>query len=339
MEPAGTVPAGFVVVRALPSPPGTAGSTATEARSFPFLQLTRSLLARAVVSPLARRWTSPISPARSRFPSPSAVNLDAYFARIGYSGPRMPTLAALRAIHAAHAEAIPFENLDVLLGRPISLEPSAVFQKLVSDRRGGYCFEQNILLGGVLRELGFQVTPLIARVRWQVPPEVTAPQTHMVLHVDVDGVAWLADAGFGGVGLTVPIQIAPDIDQGIPPEGRRLLLDGRYYLQQVRFDSQWLDVYRFALEPVPPIDFEVGNWYTSAHPKSRFRQMLMVARVDGDRRLGIQNREFIVRPVGRPAEKREIGSADELLALLAERFGLHFPAGTRFGPPGSPWPS
>ncbi|ACB74822.1 arylamine N-acetyltransferase family protein [Opitutus terrae] len=267
------------------------------------------------------------------------MNLDAYFARIGYTGPHRATLETLSAIHAAHAEAIPFENLDVLLGRPISLDPAAVFQKLVTERRGGYCFEQNILLGGVLRELGFQVTPLIARVRWQVPTEVATPQTHMVLRVDLDGVAWLADAGFGGVGLTAPIQIVPDIDQGTPPEGRRLLRDDRIYRQQVRFDSEWLDVYRFALDPVPPIDFEVANWFTSAHPKSRFRQLLMVARVDGDRRLTIQNREFIVRQVGRPAEKNAIGSADELLALLAERFGLYFPAGTRFGPPGSPWPS
>lgn len=267
------------------------------------------------------------------------MNLDAYFARIGYAGPRRATLETLSAIHAAHAEAIPFENLDVLLGRSISLEPAAVFRKLVTERRGGYCFEQNVLLSGVLRELGFPVTPLIARVRWQVPAHVATPQTHMILRVDLDGVAWLADAGFGGVGLTAPIRIVPDIDQGMPPEGRRLLLDDRRYVQQVRFDSEWLDVYRFALEPVPPIDFEVGNWYTSTHPQSRFRQMLMVARVDGDRRLTIQNREFIVRAVGRPAEKREIRSPDELLTILAERFGLSFPAGTRFGPPGSPWPS
>lgn len=267
------------------------------------------------------------------------MDLDAYFSRIGYDGSRAPTLDTLRAIHGAHAEAIPFENLDVLLGRPVLLEPSAVFRKLVTDCRGGYCFEQNILLASVLRTLGFQVTPLIARVRWQVPPRVATPQTHMLLRIDLDGRAWLADAGFGSVGLTTPIALEADVEQGSAGERRRLIRDGRKLVQQVRFTDEWLDVYLFTLDEIPPVDFEVGNWYTSTHPASRFRQNLIVARVDGDRRIAVQNGEFTVRRVGGAAEKRPISSPDELLAILAEHFGLHFPAGTRFGPPGSSWPS
>jgi N-hydroxyarylamine O-acetyltransferase len=103
------------------------------------------------------------------------MNLDAYFARIGYEGPREPTLAVLPALSAAHTRSIPFENLDVLLGRPIKLEIDAIFQKLVCDRRGGYCFEQNGLLLHVLDELGFQVAPLSARVRWQRPRDFIPP--------------------------------------------------------------------------------------------------------------------------------------------------------------------
>lgn len=267
------------------------------------------------------------------------MNLDAYFSRIGYTGPHTPTLETLNAIHRAHAQAIPFENLDVLLGRPISLTPSAVFQKLVRDRRGGYCFEQNLLFATVLQLLGFHLTPMIARVRWLVPAGVPTPQTHMLLRVEIDGRPWLADAGFGSVGLTSAIPLDSEAEQGPPGERRRLVRDGRYLLQQVRFDADWLDVYRFAPEEVPPIDFEVGNWFTSTHPDSRFRHNLIVARVDGDRRLAVQNREFIVREVGRAASKREIESPAELLALLAEHFGLNFPAGTRFGPPGFLWPS
>lgn len=267
------------------------------------------------------------------------MNLDAYLNRIGYNGPRTATLETLTAIHVGHAQAIPFENLDVLLGRPILLEPSEVFRKLVTERRGGYCFEHNILLAQALRALGFRVTPLIARVRWQVPEGVPTPLTHMTLRVDLDDRAWLADAGFGGVGLTTPIVIEPDVEQGSPTETRRLLRDGTGLLQQVRFSGAWMDVYRFSLEEAPAIDFEVANWYTSTHPKSRFRQILMVARVDGPRRLTLSNREFTIRHVNGGVEKRTLESPDELLAVLASEFGLHFAAETRFGPPGSPWPS
>jgi N-hydroxyarylamine O-acetyltransferase len=267
------------------------------------------------------------------------VNLDAYFSRIGYTGPRTPSIETLNAVHRAHAQAIPFENLDVLLGRPISLAPSAVFDKLVRHQRGGYCFEQNGLLAAALRALGFRVTPMIGRTLWQVPTGVTVPKTHLLLNVEIDGQPWLADAGFGGVGLTAAIRLDSEAEQGDPGARRRLVREGRFLVHQVRFDTDWLDVYRFSPEEAPLIDFEVANWYTSTHPESRFRKTLIVARVDGDRRLALQNREFAVRRPGRPAEKREIESPDELLAILAEHFGLRFPPGTRFGPPGSPWPA
>ena len=266
-------------------------------------------------------------------------DLDAYFARIGYAGPRNPSLATLTAIHQHHACAIPFENLDVLLGRGISLDPAAIEQKLVHAGRGGYCFEQNGLFLAVLRTLGFQVTPHLARVRWQVAPDAATPLTHMVLRVVVDGRPWLADAGFGGVGLVSPIALDTDAEQGDPREPRRLLRRDRHLVHQFRTGQQWSDVYVFTLDEVPPIDFEVGNWFTSAHPKSRFRQSLIVALAATDRRFAIQDREFTIRHAGGRAEKHAIASPDELLSLLAGYFGLNFPAGTRFGPPGSPWPS
>src|SRR4051812_2008631 len=98
----------------------------------------------------------------------AAVDLDAYFRRIGYSGSRTPTFEVLAAIHERHVRTIPFENLDILLGRDIRIDLASVSRKLVHDQRGGYCFEQNTLFAGVLRALGFVVRPLIARVRWQL---------------------------------------------------------------------------------------------------------------------------------------------------------------------------
>jgi N-hydroxyarylamine O-acetyltransferase len=126
------------------------------------------------------------------------VDLDAYFARIGYRGPRAPTLAVLHAITAAHTAAIPFENLDVLVGRPIGVEIEAIFPKLVTARRGGYCFEQNALLLHMLELTGFVVAPLSARIRLQRPRDYIPARTHLFVRVDLDGEVWITDCGAGG---------------------------------------------------------------------------------------------------------------------------------------------
>jgi N-hydroxyarylamine O-acetyltransferase len=161
----------------------------------------------------------------------------------------------------------------------------------------------------------------------------------MVLRVEIDGRPWLADAGFGGLGLLTPIALDTEAEQGDPREPRRLLRRGRILVHQFRIGTEWSDVYHFTLDEIAPVDLELGNWFTSAHPTSRFRQSLVVALADADRRFAIQNREFTIRPAGGAAEKREIATPDELLALLSRYFGLNFPPGTRFGSPGSPWPS
>jgi N-hydroxyarylamine O-acetyltransferase len=111
------------------------------------------------------------------------IDLDAYFARTGYTGSRAPTLETLHGLVAAHIQTIPFENIDVLLGRPIELEPDRIMQKLVHDRRGGYCFEQNTLLLEVLTVLGYRVQPLSARVRYQRPRDYTPARTHLLVRV------------------------------------------------------------------------------------------------------------------------------------------------------------
>jgi len=275
-----------------------------------------------------------------RLPSLFRVpDLDAYFARIGYPGPQEPTLPVLHALTAAHARSIPFENLDVLLGRSISLETEAIFQKLVHDRRGGYCFEQNGLLLHVLGALGFQVTPLSARVRLDRPRDFTPPRTHMFLRVELDGESWLTDVGIGGVSLTSAIRLAPEVGQETPHEPRRLVREGGRLFHQVRFGTEWNDVCEFTLEEMPLVDRELANWYTSAHPQSHFKNRLLVARAMPDgRRVTVLNREFSVRERDGRAETRNLASGDELLEVMATHFGLNFPAGTRFGPPGSPWP-
>ena len=268
-----------------------------------------------------------------------APDLDAYFARLGYTGPREPTLATLRALQLAHLSAIPFENLDVLLGRGIRIDLAAVEDKLVRQRRGGYCFEQNTLFSAVLCALGFEVTPLLARVRWGIPPAQRTPLTHMILRVTLDGRPWLADAGFGGVAATAPLALDTTAGQTTPHDLRRLVREDRTLTHQLFTADGWTDVYTFTLDDPAPVDFELGNWYSCTHPQGHFLNNLIVTRVAGDRRLALFNREFSIRhPDGR-VEKEPVDSPARLLTLLAEHFDLRFPTDTRFGAGEKPWPN
>jgi N-hydroxyarylamine O-acetyltransferase len=258
------------------------------------------------------------------------IDLDAYFARTGYRGPREPTLETLSAIVNAHVRTIPFENLDVLLGRPIDLDPGAIERKLIHARRGGYCFEQNSLLLYVLGQLGFDAHPLSGRVRYQRPRDFTPARTHLFVRVELDE-SWLVDVGVGGMSLTSALRLAETGPQATPHETRRLLRENGLIYHQVLFGEDWHDVYELTLEEMPPIDREVANWYTSTHPGSHFKNRLLVARAlpDGGR-IGILNRELTVRQRDGRAEHRVLGSPDELLAVLDEHFGLTFAPGTRF---------
>ena len=151
----------------------------------------------------------------------SDVDIDAYFHRIGHAGSREPTLDTLRAIHLRHALSIPFENLDPLLRRPVRLDLPSVGQKLVHSRRGGYCFEQNLLLSHVLQRLGFRVVNLAARVMWNAPEGALRPRTHMLLRIDLDeGVHVLTNfVGVAADGLSIGMRVKVKFQptEGGPP--------------------------------------------------------------------------------------------------------------------------
>jgi len=269
-----------------------------------------------------------------------AIDLEAYFARIGYAGPRARDFATLTALHELHVRAIPFENLDLHLGRGIRIDLPSVEAKLVRSRRGGYCFEHNTLFAGALRALGFTVTPLVARVRWQLPPDQQTALTHMLLRVESpDSGPCLADVGFGSMSLVRPIRFELDREQPGGLEPRRVVARGSHFAQQARLADAWADVYVFSADEAPAIDFEVGNWFTSTHPQSRFRLNLIASRAGEDCRHTLLNRELTTRHRDGRVEKRVLNTADELLSVLASPFDLHFPEGTRFGAPGAAWPA
>jgi N-hydroxyarylamine O-acetyltransferase len=259
------------------------------------------------------------------------VKLAAYLQRTGHAGSTQPTLATLHALSAAHVASIPFENLDVVLGRGIDLADEAVDDKLITRRRGGYCFEQNTLFLRVLRELGYDVTPISARVRLGRTRDEAPARTHVFLRVPIGGVHYLADVGVGGLSLTAAIELAPDIEQATPHETRRLVQEDGRWFHQALLGGVWTDVCEFTLEPMPEIDRLVANWYTSSHPESHFRHRLIAARALPEAgRLTLLNRELTVR---RPASETSYTRLDTdraIVGALREHFGIELPDDTVF---------
>jgi N-hydroxyarylamine O-acetyltransferase len=257
------------------------------------------------------------------------VDLAAYFDRIGYSGHAGANLATLTELHLAHATRIPFENLDVMLGRPIRLDLASLQEKLVRNRRGGYCFEQNLLFAAVLEQLGFSVSLLQARVRFGT--QRVLPRTHVALGVEVAGARWLADLGFGSCGLLEPIPLETgEYRQFSWPY--RLERESDDWVLRAPVGGIWQDLYVFSLEPQLAVDFEPPNHYVSTHPDSRFVRVLTVQRVSPEVRKVLRNTDLITTtPAGESI--RVLSGESELLPLLKTEFGLVFPEGTQLSLP------
>jgi N-hydroxyarylamine O-acetyltransferase len=254
-------------------------------------------------------------------------DLGAYLERIGDSGPLEPTAAVLERIHQAHATTIPFENLDILLGRPIRIDLESLQAKLVRGRRGGYCFEQNTLFAAALDRIGFRVTTLAARVRYGAA-RIT-PRTHMLLKVDLDEGSRLADVGFGGDGLLKSLPLEPGRDSQQSHWTYRVIEEGHGLVLQSLRPEGWFDLYDFTLEPHFPVDYEMANHYTSTYPTSFFRQGPIAARPTPEARHRLRGRELSVE-CGGGTTRRDLADDEELLSVLSSTFGLDFPPGTRF---------
>jgi N-hydroxyarylamine O-acetyltransferase len=245
-------------------------------------------------------------------------DLDAYLDRISLRG--RPELDEL---HRAHATHIPFENLDPANGRPASLDPADLEDKLVARRRGGFCFEQNLLLMGALEALGYdRVTPMLARVRVGGTGEMR-PRTHLLLRVDTGGEAWHLDVGFGGDGLLDPIPFGPGGEVEQAGWHYRVVEDGRELVLQMREDDGWTDQYGFVPEGAPAVDIETSNWFVSTWPHSPFVTGVIVGGQDP----GV-HRRLMVRG-GATYTESTPGSVhvtalelDEVPGVLASRFGI-----------------
>lgn len=252
----------------------------------------------------------------------SAAQLDAVLVRLGLPKERpAPTLANLDRLIGAALHHLPFENLDVLLEKNVDIDPQAVFDKVVEQRRGGYCFELNSLFARLLTSLDYQVTLLVGRVRWGLPVDAPlTPQSHLLLRIDLTDGAYLVDIGFGGPASprALPLRLNEELSGGWRLTGA---LEGELEMA-TRSSSGWQTLYRFTLQPQPWIDYAMRNWFTSTHPQSVFRVSLRVAVSEDGARLSLLNGQFSRRTADGAVEQRSIEDADALLVVLRERFHL-----------------
>ena len=251
------------------------------------------------------------------------MDIDAYFRRIGCERPRAPTLEALNTILLRHPLSIPFENLTPLMGQTVSLSLDDLDRKLVQEGRGGYCYEQNTLLQAVLRDLGYEVTGLAARVLWGRPEGTVSPRTHMLLKIDLGGRAYIADAGFGGMTLTGLLDLAAKTEQETPHGRFRLLEEDGFWTLQTTLGGDWLNIHRFDLQAQEAVDYELPNHFVSTHPGSVFVNNLMVSRVVPQGRYALMNREFTFYPRAGGKERRTLESAAAILSVLGGEIGIN----------------
>ena len=259
----------------------------------------------------------------------ASFDLGAYLARIGVdergcrpSGPP-PDIAAIARLMAAHIAAIPFENLDVLLGRGVRIDPQSVSAKLVTARRGGYCFEHATLFQAALRALGVEATAHAARVLL-VAPKSDAPRTHMFLTIVDGGTTWVLDPGFGGPGPIVPVPLV---------EGQQVRRDHDVH-RLVRRDGEWVleglmkgamtALWTSSLEPQFPVDFALANHYVSTFPESPFATRLMIRAITPEGRVSAMNRDVTVKR-GNVNETYQLADRAALRRLMAEHFGFDMP--------------
>jgi N-hydroxyarylamine O-acetyltransferase len=254
------------------------------------------------------------------------LDLDAYLDRTGYRGPLDPTADTLRGLHRRHVETIPFENLEIMLGRPVDLDLGSLQAKLVTHGRGGYCYEHNLLFAAVLERLGYAITGLSARVTMGTGK--LRPLTHMCIRAEADGVPWLVDVGFGGDGLLEPIPMRPGqpVRQGTGAWEYALAEQGQgaWALRSLR-PRGWLELYTFTLEARWPVDYLIFNWYTSTHPRSAFTQRPVVQKVGDSLRRSLIGEELTLFRPGWAGQTSTVAPAD-LPQVIAADFGIELTA-------------
>ncbi|MGK8504986.1 arylamine N-acetyltransferase family protein [Nocardia asiatica] len=255
------------------------------------------------------------------------LDLDAYLARIGFDGERAPTVRTLHELVRAHTTAIPFENLEIILGRSIPLDLPSLQDKLVRRRRGGYCYENVGLFAAALERLGFGVTGLSGRVSMGAGP-APRPATHALLRVTTaeDDRVWLADVGFGA-GPLAPFELSAATGEFSAGEWKYRLestrgeLDSELWVLHQFGRDGWVDRHSFTLTPQYRIDYAVGNHFVSTSPRSPFTTRPYAQRFRADVHHVLDGVTLITEYPDGTSDTRELEPA-ELPKILAEVFDI-----------------
>jgi N-hydroxyarylamine O-acetyltransferase len=261
----------------------------------------------------------------------NGLDLDAYFDRIQWGGGTSPKYETLAGVLRAHMLFIPFENLDVLLGRPIRLDLDGLQQKLVRARRGGYCFEHGTLFGAVLEEMGFKPVRHTARVV-MITPRTAAPRTHMFLTVPVAEGTFVVDPGFGALAPRIPVPLQEGVEARIGPETHWMARDGPHWILRSRAAGKASDCWLSTLEEDNPVDFEMGSHYVATHPSSPFVNRMMMRALTADGRVTVVNRDVNIRCGDRDVPV-QLADRSALRTLLTTYFGFDLPEVERMSVP------
>jgi len=250
------------------------------------------------------------------------INLSDYFQRIGYTQSAKADLETLAELQKSHLNTIPFESINPLLGLAVDLDLKALEQKLIYDRRGGYCFEQNLYFLHVLKQLGFTARGLTGRVIIRKPLSHITPRSHMLVLVELDGKEYICDVGFGGQTVSGPLLLNIEHPQKTPHEDYRILQVEKGYLMQAKIKEEWVNLYVFDKNTQYLIDYQVANWYTSTHPNSHFTKTLIAAKTGEKCRYNLQNNELTIHYLNKNSEKMVLQNPEEILNCLQDIFNL-----------------
>jgi len=255
------------------------------------------------------------------------VNLNAYFERIGFAGSIAPTLATLEALHALQPASIPFENFNSLVGVPVLLDQQSLNRKLLGERRGGYCFELNLMFLRILVELGFEARGHLAGVLRGGDEDNDLAPNHMLITVDISGTTYLADVGFGGQLLTMPLKLRVGLEQETPLGVYRLTgEDPALRLEFKRDEEDWRPVYQFALDVIEEATYARINAGLNADPEWFFHHHLLVERAAPAGRLMLYDTRLTsIAPDG-ARETKTLPTVGEMRETLATMFNMDLPA-------------
>jgi N-hydroxyarylamine O-acetyltransferase len=256
--------------------------------------------------------------------SEAQFDRNAWLERIGYAGPLTPTLETLNRLIFAHAHTISYETLDIVLGRPPRLDVTTLQSKMIRGKRGGYCFEQNMLFRAGLRSLGYRITSLQGRVVRGMAIDAPRPAIHMLLQVQLPEGPHLADVGFGNLAPTCALSLKPRVEQQTPHEVMRFIEVGGELTLQALLKHGWDHIYRVIPYPRYDGEYEIANWYTATHPETPYQTNIIVAKPGPNRtRITMYNARVTVRDPGGRADKRWLTSDCEYHDVLRGEFGLN----------------